>query len=110
MCHLSFTINKEVKINDYCTRRSVSRKSAYRLIRESEIVTRRYQVVVRTLVSDLIRITRFEDAYMINRNKPQLQREVKRFREEGITGLRLRSKRTHNSPWSMYNYRRRQFN
>lgn len=27
-----------------------------------------------------------------------MQRVVKRFREEGITGLRFRSKRPHNSP------------
>ena len=35
---------------------------------------------------------------MISRSKRQLQRVIKRFREEGITGLRFRSKRPHNSP------------
>jgi transposase len=65
---------------------------------EPEIVRRRYHAVVRTLVSDLIRITRQEAADMISRSKRQLQRVVKRFREEGITGLRFRSKRPHNSP------------
>jgi len=35
---------------------------------------------------------------MIGRSKRQLQRVVKRFREEGIAGLRFRSKRPHNSP------------
>ncbi len=68
------------------------------LKKESEIVRRRYQAVVRTLVSDLIRITRQEAADMISRSKRQLQRVVKRFREEGIIGLRFRSKRPHNSP------------
>ena len=34
MRHPSFTINKEVKINDYCTRRGVSREMAYRHIKE----------------------------------------------------------------------------
>jgi hypothetical protein len=68
------------------------------LKKESEIVKRRYQAVVRTLVSDLIRITRQEAAYMIGRSKRQLQRVVKRFREQGITGLKFRSKRPHNSP------------
>jgi len=67
------------------------------LKKESEIVRRRYQAVVRTLVNDLIRITRQEAAYMIGRSKRQLQRVLKRFREQGITGLRFRSKRPHNS-------------
>ena len=66
--------------------------------KESEIVRKRYHAVVRTLVSDLIRITRQEAADMISRSKRQFQRVVKRFREEGITGLRFRSKRPHNSP------------
>ncbi|MGH9978833.1 MAG: hypothetical protein ACRD8Z_23815, partial [Nitrososphaeraceae archaeon] len=34
MRHPSFTINKEVEINDYCTRRGVSREMAYRHIKE----------------------------------------------------------------------------
>lgn len=68
------------------------------LKKEPEIVRKRYHAVVRTLVSDLIRITRQEAAYMISRSKRQLQRVVKRFREEGIIGLRFRSKRRHNSP------------
>ncbi|MGH9999767.1 MAG: helix-turn-helix domain-containing protein [Nitrososphaeraceae archaeon] len=68
------------------------------LKKESEIVRRRYHALVRTLVNDLIRITRQEAAYMISRSKRQLQRVVKRFREEGVTGLRFRSKRPRNSP------------
>ena len=68
------------------------------LKKEPEIVRKRYHAVVRTLVSDLIRITRQEAAYMISMSKRQLQRVIKRFREEGIAGLRFRSKRPHNSP------------
>ncbi|HEY6587270.1 MAG TPA: helix-turn-helix domain-containing protein [Nitrososphaeraceae archaeon] len=49
------------------------------------------------LISDLIRITRQEAADMISRSKRQVQRVVKRFREEGIRGLRFISKRPHNS-------------
>ena len=56
------------------------------LKKESEIVRRRYQAVVRTLVSNLIRITRQDAAYRNSRSKRQLQRVVKRFREEGVTG------------------------
>lgn len=74
------------------------------LKKEPEIVRKRYHAVVRTLVSDLIRITRRQEAaYMISRSKRQLQRVVKRFREEGIIGLRFRSKRRHNSPNSTPN-------
>ena len=39
------------------------------LKKESEIVRKRYHAVVRTLVSDLIRITRQEAADMISRSK-----------------------------------------
>jgi len=60
---------------------------------EQEYVRKRYHAVVRTLVSDIIRITRQDAADMIDRSKRQLQRVVKRFREEGITGLRFKSRR-----------------
>lgn len=74
---------------------------AYRHIdilkKESEIVRKQYHAVVRTLVSDLIRITRQDAAYMISGSKRQLQRLVKRSRTEGIIGLRFGSKRLHNS-------------
>ncbi|MDN5845665.1 MAG: helix-turn-helix domain-containing protein [Candidatus Nitrosocosmicus sp.] len=68
------------------------------LKKESEIVRNRYHAVARTLVSDIIRITRQEAADMIDRSKRQLQRIVKRFREEGITGLRFRSRRPNKTP------------
>ena len=67
------------------------------LKKESEIVRKRYHAAVRTLVSDLIRITRQEASDMVRRSKRQVQRVVKRFREEGIRGLRFISKRPHNS-------------
>jgi hypothetical protein len=63
------------------------------LKKEPEIVRKQYHVVARTLVSDIIRITRQDAAVMISRSKRQLQRVVKRFREEGITGLRFKSRR-----------------
>jgi hypothetical protein len=66
------------------------------LKKESEIVRKRYHAVVRTLVSNIIRITRQEAAVMIDRSKRQLQRVVKRLREEGITSLRFKSKRPCN--------------
>jgi hypothetical protein len=68
------------------------------LKKEPEIVRKRYHAVARTLASDLIRITRQDAADMISRSKRQLQRVVKRFREEGIAGLRFKSKRPCNSP------------
>src|SRR4249919_85725 len=68
------------------------------LKKESAIVRNRYHAVVRTMVSDIIRITRQEAADIISRSKRQLQRVVKRFREEGITGLRFKSRKPYNSP------------
>lgn len=68
------------------------------LKKEPEFVRDRYHAVARTLASDLIRITRKEAAAMIGRSKRQLQRIVKRFKEEGIAGLRLKSRRPHTSP------------
>lgn len=63
---------------------------------EPEIVRKRYQAIARTLVNNIIRISRQEAANMINRSKRQLQRIVKRFRVEGIVGLRFKSKKPHN--------------
>lgn len=65
---------------------------------EQESVRKRYHAVARTLVSDIVRITRQEAANMIDRSKRQLQRVVKRFREEGIAGLRFKSRKPCNSP------------
>jgi hypothetical protein len=68
------------------------------LRKEQEYVRKRYYAVSRTLVSDIIRITRQDAADMIDRSKRQLQRVVKRFREEGIAGLRFKSRKPCNSP------------
>jgi Homeodomain-like domain len=65
---------------------------------EEEYVKKRYRAVARTLAPDLVRITREEAAIMIGRSKRQLQRIVRRFREEGIPGLRLRSRAPHTTP------------
>lgn len=65
---------------------------------EPEYVRRRYRAVARTLATDLVRITREEAARMIGRSKRQLQRIVRRFREEGVPGLRFRSKAPHTTP------------
>lgn len=62
---------------------------------EQESVRKRYHTVARTLVCDPIRITRQEAADMIDRSRRQLQRIVKRYREEGIHGLRFKSKRPY---------------
>lgn len=51
--------------------------------------------MARTLVSDTVRITRQEDANMIDRSKRQIQRIVKRYLGEVIHGLRFRSRRPY---------------
>ena len=69
------------------------------LSNESDYVKKRYRAVARTLAPiDLARITREDAAKLIHRSKRQLQRIVKRFREEGIPGLRFRSRRPHTPP------------
>jgi transposase len=69
------------------------------LKQEEEYVKKRYQAVARTLAADdTLRIPRKQAAGIIGRSKRQLQRVVKRFREEGIAGLRFRSKKPHTTP------------
>jgi len=65
---------------------------------EPPYVRKRYRAVSRTLAPDLVRITREDAARLIGRSKRQLQRIVRRFREEGIPGLRFRPKRPHTAP------------
>jgi leucine-zipper of insertion element IS481 len=65
---------------------------------EPPYVRKRYRAVSRTLAPDLVRITREDAASLIGRSKRQMQRIVKRFKEEGIQGLRFRSKRPHTEP------------
>ncbi len=54
------------------------------LKKESEIVRKRYHAVVRTLVSDLIRITRQEAAYMISRSKTSVAASGKKGSEKKV--------------------------
>jgi hypothetical protein len=62
-------------------------------------VKKRYHAVARTLIpDDAIRIVRKQAAEIIGRSKRQLQRVVKRFQEEGIKGLRFKSKAPHSTP------------
>lgn len=65
---------------------------------EEGYVKKRYRAVARTLAPDYVRITREEAAKMIGRSKRQLQRIVSRFRQEGIPGLRFRSRAPHTVP------------
>ena len=65
---------------------------------EPDYVRKRYRAAARTLAPDLVRITREEAAQLIGRSKRQLQRVVRRFKEESIPGLRFRSKRPHTRP------------
>lgn len=65
---------------------------------EPVYVKRRYRAVARTLASDLVRIPRAQAALMLGLSKRQLQRIVRRFKEQGIPGLRLRSRRPHTPP------------
>lgn len=76
----------------------LSEEDSQILRNEPPYVRKRYRAVARTLAPDLVRITREDAARLIGRSKRQLQRIVKRFREEGISGLRFRSKRPHTTP------------
>jgi hypothetical protein len=76
----------------------LSEEDSQLLRNEPNYVRKRYRAVARTLAPDLVRITREDAAKLIGRSKRQLQRIVKRFREEGIPGLRFRSKRPHAMP------------
>jgi len=64
---------------------------------EDESVKKRYRAVARTL-SEAFGVTRARAAEMIGRSKRQLQRIVKRFKEEGIAGLRFKSRRPKHIP------------
>ena len=65
---------------------------------EPEDVKRRYFAVVKTLIPDPLRLTRKLAADLLGLCKRQLQRWVKRFLEEGILGLRFRSRKPRRSP------------
>lgn len=65
---------------------------------EPEYVKERYYALVKTLAPKPFRITRKKAAEMIERSLRQLYRVLGRFLEEGIVGLRFRSKRPKNIP------------
>ena len=68
------------------------------LKQESQIVKKRYFAIAKTLSPDPIRLTRKKVADILGKSKRQLQRWVKRYKQEGIPGLRDRSKRPKSSP------------
>lgn len=65
---------------------------------EPSYVKKRYHAMVKTLAKDPFHIKRKEAAKMIGRSLRQLYRILKRFKQEGIPGLRHRSKRPKTSP------------
>jgi hypothetical protein len=65
---------------------------------ERDYVMERYQAVARTLAPKPFSIPREAAAGMIGRCLRQLFRVLKRFKAEGIPGLRHRSRRPRNSP------------
>jgi transposase len=69
-----------------------------RIKNEPGYVKKRYHAMVKTLAKGSLRIKRKEAARMIGRSLRQLYRILKRFKQEGILGLRHRSKRPKTSP------------
>ena len=65
---------------------------------EAKYVKKRYQAVARSLTNKPFKISRKEASHMIERSLRQFYRILRRFKEEGISGLRFRSKRPKNSP------------
>jgi len=65
---------------------------------EQEDVRRRYFAVVKTIIPDPLRLTRKHAADLLQLCKRQMQRWVKRYLLEGISGLRFRSRRPKRSP------------
>lgn len=73
-------------------------KSHIQLLKEEpRYVKERYHAVVAT-ISPVSNLKRQKAAQTIGMSKRQFQRIVKRFRKEGIPGLRYKSRRPHNSP------------
>lgn len=73
-------------------------KSHVQLLKEEpKYVKERYHAVVATL-SSVSNLKRQKAAETIGMSKRQFQRIVRRFQEEGIPGLRYKSRRPHNSP------------
>jgi len=68
------------------------------LRQEPSYVVKRYNAVARTLLPAPFHITRKEGANLIKRSLRQFYRILNRFRQEGIHGLRFKSRRPHTSP------------
>ena len=65
---------------------------------EEKYVKKRYQAVARSLTNKPFKISRKEAAKIIGKSLRQLYRILRRFKEEGISGLRFKSKRPKTSP------------
>ena len=65
---------------------------------KQNIIKKRYQAVARALANGPFKIKRKEAAGIIGRSLRQFYQILKRFKEEGISGLKFRSKRPINSP------------
>ena len=65
---------------------------------EEEYVMKRYQAVARTLAPKPFGVQQMAAAGMIGRSLRHLYRILKRFKEEGIMGLCLRSRKPKTSP------------
>lgn len=65
---------------------------------EAEYVKRRYRAVARTLANKPFKTSRDEAAKLIGRSLRQLYRILRRFLNEGASGLRFKSKRPKISP------------
>jgi len=64
---------------------------------ESEYVKRRYHAVARAVLSKN-NIIREKTAHDLGISMRQFRRLIKRFQDEGVPGLRYKSKRPHRSP------------
>lgn len=74
------------------------KKSHVHLLREEpKYVKERYHAIVTTL-SPVGRVKRQKAAHSIGMSKRQFQRVIKRFHEEGISGLRHKSRKPYNTP------------
>ena len=71
---------------------------------EPNYVKKRYHALVKTTAKKPFHITRKQAAEMIGRSIRQLYRVLKRFKQEGITGLRFKSKRPKTSPKKIPNH------
>lgn len=76
----------------------LDKEHLFALKREPEYVQKLYQAVARTLAPEPFHIIRKDAARIIKKSLRHFYRILKRFREEGIAGLRLRSRRPKTFP------------